>query len=119
MLIGAVWGLWHAPLIIAGHNYGSGYWGFPWTGVAMMIAFCIALSPVMGFLRDRTNSAIPASIFHGTINSMSGISLFLLDGATIWSMGIIGFPGLILLALVSCLLLLTDQDRRPHLKGHL
>lgn len=111
LLVGAIWGLWHAPLIIAGHNYGAGYWGFPWTGVLMMTAFCIALSPVMGFLRDRTGSSIPAAIFHGTINSMSGISLFLLDGANIWSMGIVGFPGLALLGAVSAALLMFRHDK--------
>ncbi|WP_260833996.1 CPBP family intramembrane glutamic endopeptidase [Sphingopyxis sp. P1IMeth2] len=111
LLVGTIWGLWHAPLIIAGHNYGAGYWGFPWTGVLMMTSFCIALSPVMGFLRDRTGSAIPAAIFHGTINSMSGISLFLLDGANIWSLGIIGFPGLAILAVVTAGLLLLRNDQ--------
>lgn len=111
LLVGLIWGLWHAPLIMAGHNYGSGYYGFPWTGVLMMTAFCIGLSPIMGFLRDRTDSSIPAAIFHGTINSMSGISLFLLAGADIWTLGIVGFPGLALLALLSASLLFVRHDK--------
>lgn len=111
LLVGLIWGLWHAPLIIAGHNYGSDYYGFPWTGVLMMTAFCIGLSPIMGFLRDRTGSSIPAAIFHGTINSMSGISLFLLAGADIWTLGIVGFPGLALLALLSASLLFVRHDQ--------
>lgn len=101
VIVGVVWGLWHAPLIIAGHNYGAGYFGFPWTGIAMMTAFCVALSPFMGLLRDRTGSSLPAAIFHGTVNAVSGVSLFLLAGADIWTMGLIGFPGLALLALLS------------------
>ncbi|MEQ8934714.1 MAG: hypothetical protein RIE56_02850, partial [Amphiplicatus sp.] len=33
LFVGLVWGLWHAPIIIAGHNYGTGYEGYPWAGV--------------------------------------------------------------------------------------
>ncbi len=101
LIVGVLWGLWHAPLIMSGHNYGAGYFGFPWTGIAMMTAFCVALSPYMGYLRDRTGSALPASIFHGTVNAISGITIFLLAGADIWTMGLIGVPGLVLLAVLS------------------
>lgn len=101
LIVGTLWGLWHAPLIISGHNYGTGYAGFPWSGVVMMTAFCIALSPFMGLLRDRTGSSLPAAIFHGTVNAISGVTVFLLAGADIWTMGIIGIPGLAILAVLS------------------
>lgn len=101
LIVGTFWGLWHAPLIISGHNYGTGYAGFPWSGVAMMTAFCIALSPFMGLLRDRTGSSLPAAIFHGTVNAISGVTVFLVAGADIWTMGIIGIPGLAVLAVLS------------------
>lgn len=104
LIVGVLWGLWHAPLIFSGHNYGSGYLGFPWTGVLMMTTFCVVLSPFMGFLRDSTGSCLPASIFHGTINAFSGISVLLLSGADVWTMGIIGFPGITLLLLVSAVM---------------
>ena len=29
-IVGVAWGLWHAPIIAAGHNYGTGYPGWPW-----------------------------------------------------------------------------------------
>lgn len=67
----------------------------------MMIAFCIGLSPVMGLLRDRTGSSLPAALFHGTINAFSGISALLLSGVDIWTMGLFGFPGLLFLMLLS------------------
>lgn len=101
LIVGTLWGLWHAPLIISGHNYGTDYAGFPWTGVAMMTAFCIALSPFMGLLRDKTASSLPAAIFHGTINAISGVTVVLLAGADIWTMGMIGIPGLAILAVLS------------------
>lgn len=101
LLVGLLWGLWHAPLIVSGHNYGTSYFGFPWTGVLMMTVFCTALSPFMGLLSDKTGSCLPASIFHGTINALSGISVLLLSGADIWTMGVIGFPGIGLLVIFS------------------
>ena len=27
LITGIIWGLWHAPMTIIGHNYGLGYWG--------------------------------------------------------------------------------------------
>lgn len=113
LIVGTLWGLWHAPLIMAGHNYGAGYIGFPWTGFAMMTAFCIGLSPFMGFLRDRTGSSIPAAVFHGTINANSGVTVFLLAGADIWTMGLIGLPGLALLAVLSVLVALGRPNAAP------
>ncbi len=112
LIVGVLWGLWHAPLIMSGHNYGAGYFGFPWTGIAMMTAFCVALSPFMGYLRDRTGSALPASIFHGTVNAISGITIFLLAGADIWTMGLIGVPGLVLLAVLSIAVAMSRPNAR-------
>jgi membrane protease YdiL (CAAX protease family) len=113
LAVGVIWGLWHAPLIMAGHNYGVGYFGFPWSGIAMMTAFCIALSPLMGYLRDRTGSSIPAAIFHGTVNAVTGATVILLTGANIWTLGLIGIPGLIVLAALAAIIVLL----RPNMAG--
>ena len=43
LIIGFIWGIWHAPLILMGHNYPQ----HPQIGVLMMIVFCILLSPIM------------------------------------------------------------------------
>lgn len=80
LFVGLAWGLWHAPLIAAGHNYGAAYDGHPWAGIAMMTAFCIALSPLMGLLRDRAGSVFPAAICHGTINAVATIGALLVAG---------------------------------------
>ena len=37
LLIGALWGMAHAPLIYSGMNYGLNYVGAPYSGIAMMI----------------------------------------------------------------------------------
>ena len=41
---GVIWGLWHAPAIAMGHNYGMGYAGFPVVGIRTMTLLCTALS---------------------------------------------------------------------------
>nr|CAG4719578.1 unnamed protein product [Naegleria fowleri] len=48
--IGFVHGLWHAPLILLGHNYGIPETNSPnWKGVWMMTASCTFLSPLLCF----------------------------------------------------------------------
>lgn len=65
LAIGAVWGIWHAPLIIAGHNYPS----FPFIGVVAFTITCIAMAPLFTYLVICSRSVIPAAIFHGVFNA--------------------------------------------------
>jgi membrane protease YdiL (CAAX protease family) len=56
----------------------------------MMCGFCIAVTPLLGFLRDRTGSVIPAAIMHGTINALAGLgTLFITGGAALY----VNMPG--------------------------
>ena len=50
LITGTIWGLWHAPVIAMGHNYGTDYWGYPVVGIAMMCIFCIALGTIFSYL---------------------------------------------------------------------
>ena len=34
LVSGIIWGIWHAPITVLGHNYGLGYAGYPFTGTA-------------------------------------------------------------------------------------
>ncbi|GAB4404426.1 MAG: CPBP family intramembrane metalloprotease [Bacteroidia bacterium] len=68
LLIGIVWGLWHAPMIVMGHNYP----GYPLWGVAMMVLFCTALSFPMAYLTRRAGSILAPSFFHGIYNASAG-----------------------------------------------
>ena len=65
LVIGTVWGLWHAPLIVAGLNYPS----FPYVGVLMFTVVCIAISPLFTYLVLRGESVLPAAVFHGVFNA--------------------------------------------------
>ena len=81
LVTGIIWGLWHAPLTIIGHNYGLGYWGFPFTGIAMMCLFCITLGIFLSFVTLKTGSCIPAILGHGAVNGIAAIGIyFTFDG---------------------------------------
>lgn len=43
-ITGVIWGLWHAPAIVMGHNYGMGYAGFPIAGILIMTLACTAMT---------------------------------------------------------------------------
>lgn len=69
MAIGAVWGIWHAPIIVAGYNYPS----FPLIGVFAMTVACISFSPVYTYLVVRAESVFAATLLHGVFNGSGGI----------------------------------------------
>lgn len=115
LITGTIWGLWHAPIIAVGHNYGTDYWGFPVVGILMMCVFCIALGTIFSYLCMKTQSCIPGVIAHGAINSFAGAGLFFattnnhtLLGPT--PAGIIGGCGLIVAAII--ILIYWDKDEK-------
>jgi len=76
LLTGVIWGLWHAPLTAIGHNYGMGYAGFPFTGIAMMCVFCVVMGVFLSYLSLKTKSCIPAILGHGAINGIGAIGMY-------------------------------------------
>lgn len=72
---GLAWGVWHAPVIALGHNYGLDHTGAPWAGMVMMIWFCVAAGVVFGWLAWRGGSVWPAVIVHGGINALGGLGM--------------------------------------------
>lgn len=107
LLIGLVWGLWHAPLILKGHNYPQ----HPVAGVGMMVVFCLLLSPLFGYLRLRSGSVLAAAVAHGTLNGTAGLSAMVLAGGNDLTVSITGLAGFVVLAVAN--LLLYWYDRRP------
>ena len=104
LINGIIWGLWHAPMTIIGHNYGIGYWGFPFTGIAMMCVFCIVLGIFLSYVTLKTGSCIPAIFAHGAINGIAAIGMyFTFDGGNPFigptPTGIIGMIPFILVAI--------------------
>ena len=69
IITGAIWGIWHLPVIVMGHNYGTGYWGYPWLGILAMIVFCVVLGIIEGYISIKLESVIPAAMIHSTVNA--------------------------------------------------
>lgn len=64
LLVGVIWGLWHAPLVLIGFNYP----GYPILGVFMMMAFTTAVGIYINEMTLRNRSSILAGSIHGALN---------------------------------------------------
>jgi membrane protease YdiL (CAAX protease family) len=78
LLTGLIWGLWHAPIIVAGHNYGMQYPGYPWAGIAAMCAFCIVVGVLLSYITLKARSCWPAVLAHGAINGTASVGVLFL-----------------------------------------
>jgi len=105
LIIGTVWGLWHFPLILLGHNYPQ----HPVAGVGMMVIWCILFTPMMIYIVIKSKSVITAAIFHGANNAICGISLLYLSGGNDITNGATGIAGFIALLLVNCAFYIYDK----------
>lgn len=102
--IGFIWGIWHAPIILMGHNYPQ----HPMIGVGMMVVWCMLLSPLFLYIRIRTHSVIGAAIMHGTLNASAGIPLMFIAGGNDLTAGATGFTGMIALLIIIGTMVLFD-----------
>lgn len=105
LISGVIWGLWHAPLTIVGHNYGVGYVGFPFTGILMMCLFCTVMGVFLSYVSLKTESCIPAVLGHGAINGFAAIGIyFTKDGGNPFvgpaPTGIVGMIPFVIVAVV-------------------
>lgn len=105
IFIGIIWGLWHAPLILLGHNYPQ----HPVLGVFFMMAMCIPLTIIIQYVRLKSGSVIVAAIMHGTLNALSGVTLFFLEEPDELVDGCTGIAGITAFFLVAFALFLYDR----------
>lgn len=96
LFIGFIWGIWHMPLILLGHNYPQ----HPVLGVGLMCIECILLGTIELYLVLKSGSVFPAAIFHGTINALSGLVLMLVEGGNDLTIGLTGIAGFVTLILI-------------------
>jgi len=104
-IIGIVWALWHFPLILIGHNYPQ----HPVAGVGMMVIFCLLLTPVMIYIVIKSKSVITAAVFHGTLNSIGGVSILFLTGGNDLTNGMTGLAGFLSLLCINLALYIYDK----------
>lgn len=108
IITGVIWGLWHTPIILLGHNYPH----LPgWLAVLFMVIFCTLIGGVLAWLAIRTNSVWPAALGHSTINAIGGLPLLFSANPTFDTahVGITGTTGWIVIGLVLVVLLVTKS----------
>lgn len=118
LLSGAIWGVWHAPLILLGYNYQR----TDVLGVLLMVGWCMLLGVLIGWLRLRSASVWPAVIAHGAVNAAVGALLLFASPASMQDTGsvfgtLLGWPGWILLAATTLLLVVTGQFGKRAVPG--
>lgn len=106
ILTGVIWGIWHAPIILQGHNYP----GHPLAGVFMMTIMSTMFAPVFSYVRIKAKSVIAAAIAHGSLNASVGLSFMLLKGGNDLIIGMTGLAGFIVLAIVNLCIFMFDRS---------
>jgi membrane protease YdiL (CAAX protease family) len=99
-LVGAIWGVWHAPLVLQGLNYRA----HPVAGIAMMTVYCLLLSPLLSYVRLKARSVVAVSIMHGSVNAFAGLALLMVTGGSELLVGVSGLSGFVVLGLLNVLL---------------
>ena len=89
VLTGAIWGIWHAPIILQGHNYPD----HPVLGVLLMVGFCVVVGVVLGWLRLASGSVFPAAVGHASVNGPGSSPLMFLRGRNDITTGLSGLLG--------------------------
>lgn len=109
LIIGVLWGLWHAPLILMGFNYGS----YSVLGVGFMMAWCVAASFLLWRARQVTGSVLAAAVIHGGINGFAGVFLLVLVNTNPLVAAPMGMVGIGTLAVVAALFWLVTARVKP------
>lgn len=99
---GIIWGVWHLPLTLMGHNYGRQTTGFPYTNIIAMVLFCVVIGIFFADLTQRTGSVLTPALAHATLNACAGIGMLFTTAHTPFlgpaPTGVFGATGFIVLA---------------------
>jgi uncharacterized protein len=101
-LVGLVWGLWHAPLILMGYNFPEQ----PVLGVLLMTIFCIEMAYFLAYAVYKSKGVWTAAFLHGINNNAVAFFFGMVNNPTsnVISFGV-GVYGLACLAVIVLLLL--------------
>lgn len=107
VITGLIWGVWHAPVILQGHNYPD----HPVAGTLLFIPVCVALAIIFGWLRNASGSVLAPTIAHASLNSPGAGLMLLVSGYHPLVGNMLGLVGLALLGLVVAWLIATGRVR--------
>ena len=115
LLTGAIWGLWHTPLIAAGYNFENQIPGI--AAVVLFTVFCIAFGALLSWLSIRSHSVLPAVIGHAFFNAMAAAPALLIAPGDTWDRVLaapMGVPGIVLFAALAVVLFYGFNTTRKH-----
>lgn len=70
ILLGLIWGIWHAPIALRGHNLDAHFWA---EAFVLYPFVCVCYSFPLAFLTIQSGSIWPALIFHATNNTLGSV----------------------------------------------
>ncbi len=111
VITGAVWGLWHSPVMLLGYNFSQPNL----FGVGLMVVGCVLYGVIVGWLRLRTASIWPSVFAHGAFNASGGLLILVSDAhspANPVALNPLGWVTWIVMALVIVILITTGQFRK-------
>lgn len=111
-IIGVIWGMWHAPLILMGYNYPNHPDAI---GLSTFVAFAALVGIFLGWLRVRSGSVFAPALCHGAVNAYAGLGMAIAysrDELLTIPLGLPALPALAAPALLACL----DLYRRSRWK---
>lgn len=111
IIVGVIWGLWHAPIIAMGYNYP----GRPFLGMIAMVFFTVVIGIYFSYAVIRTGSIWSAVILHGITNTLAPRFMTYVGQAddSVFSFGL-GLYGVALFALPAAFLFLALQGAYRH-----
>lgn len=115
IIMGVIWGLWHAPVILMGYNYGM----YAWTGVVLFVLVTTIMGTLFNYMYVRGNSVLLVAVGHGWFNGLVP-SVILLTGfmgkeTIVAPLGIIGIIVMLILLLVGAKLT-NNFDIKPYIE---
>jgi membrane protease YdiL (CAAX protease family) len=103
-LVGIIWGIWHAPVILMGYNYPDQ----PVLGVLLMTIYCVCLAFYLAYAVFKSQGLWTAVYLHALNNGTASFffALVVAPASTAFSFGL-GVPGLVCMV-AAVLLILRD-----------
>ncbi len=96
-IIGFLWGVWHIPIILLGHNYPE----MPVLGAGLFVVFCLLFSPIFSYVREKSGSVWAASVLHGTFNALAGVALMAQTPTDMPWRGCVGIGGFAVMSILT------------------
>jgi len=104
-ITGLLWGLWHVPIILMGHNYPN----MPIIGSILFIGLCLLMGPVYSWIRLKSGSVWGPCLLHGTTNGAAGYFILAQSSMEMPWKGLLGIGGFVALGIAVFLIWLAHR----------